>query len=78
MGLTRAPGASGSGRPSVRRRRRFFFFANARFAASSAPGAITTSVKMAAIISAVGPSSGRFSATMPPKALTGSQRSAAS
>jgi hypothetical protein len=46
-------------------------------AASSAPGATTTSVKMPAIASAVGPSSGRLQAMMPPKAETLSQASAA-
>jgi len=46
-------------------------------AASSASGAITTSVKIAAIASAVAPSSGRLSATMPPNAETESQAKAA-
>src|SRR3712207_7097170 len=44
-------------------------------ASSSASGAATTSVKIAAIASAVGPSSGRLSATIPPKAETVSQAS---
>jgi hypothetical protein len=47
-------------------------------APSSASGATTTSVKMAAMRSAAAASSGRFAATMPPKAETGSQRSARS
>ena len=47
-------------------------------AAGSASGAMMTSTKIFAIASAVAASSGRFSATMPPKALTGSQASALS
>ena len=42
----------GSGSPSVVSRRRFFFPANTSSASRSAPGAITTSVKMLAIASA--------------------------
>jgi hypothetical protein len=45
-------------------------------AASSAPGATTTSVKISLIASAVGPSSGRLTAMMPPKAETLSHSSA--
>ena len=49
---------------------------NAARAASSAPGATTTSVKMSAMASAVGPSSGRLQATMPPNADIGSHSKA--
>jgi hypothetical protein len=42
-------------------------------ASSLAPGAMTTSVKILTISSAVAASSGWFSATMPPKALVWSQ-----
>ena len=52
--------------------------ANTAFAPSSASGATTTSVKIAAIFSAAAASSTRFAATMPPKAETGSQSSARS
>jgi hypothetical protein len=45
-------------------------------ASSSASGATMTSVKIFTISSAVARSSLRFTATMPPKALTGSVRSA--
>ncbi|MNC93715.1 hypothetical protein D3C83_104060 [compost metagenome] len=58
------------------KRRRFFLAANTAMASSSAPGAITTSVKILTISSAEAASSGRFTATMPPKAETGSHSSA--
>ena len=61
--------AAGAGSSCARRRPR---------AASSASGATTTSVKIAAMRSAAAASSVRFAATMPPKAETGSQRSARS
>ena len=72
------PPRAGSGSAPVRIRRRFFFFANTALAASSASGAATTSVKMPLIASAVGPSSGRLTAMIPPNADTLSQASAAS
>jgi hypothetical protein len=63
----------GSGRAPVVRRRRFFFAAKIAFASSVASGAMTTSVKIFTISSAVAPSSTWFSATMPPKAEVWSQ-----
>ena len=45
-------------------------------ASGVASGAMMTSVKTSTIARAASASSGRFSATMPPKAETGSQRSA--
>ena len=54
-------------------RRRFFFAAKTAAAASSTSGAMTTSVKISAIASAVSASSVPFSATMPPKAEVRSQ-----
>ena len=72
------PGAAGSGTPPVNSRRRFFLRTNTARAPSSASGATTTSVKMAVMRSAAAASKVRFAATMPPKAETGSQRSARS
>ncbi len=72
------PGAAGSGSPPVSSSRRFFRRATADLAASSASGATMTSVRIAAIFSAAGASSVRFTATMPPNGETGSQRNARS
>ena len=74
--LNANPPANGSGRPLVVSSRRFFLVANTARAASSAPGAITTSVNSSVIFSAVGPSSGMFTAMIPPKALVRSQSNA--
>ena len=52
--------------PPVSSRRRFFLRARIAFAASSASGAMITSVKIAAIFSAAAASSVRLTATMPP------------
>ena len=71
-----SPAAIGSGRAPVSSRRRFFFLAKMAMASSSASGAMTTSVRILTISSAAAPSSRRFSATMPPKAETGSHSSA--
>ena len=70
------PGCIGSGRPSVSSRRRFFLAAKTAMASSSAPGAMTTSVKMSVISRASAAVSGRLTATTPPKADTESQASA--
>ena len=55
----------------------FPFAARIAFASSSIPGAITTSTKTSAIARAAAASSRRFAATIPPKALVGSQARAA-
>jgi len=68
----------GSGRPPVRRRRKFFLVATISIAASSASGAMMTSVKIFTISAAASASNLRLSAMMPPNADTGSQRSASS
>ena len=73
---TMTPGARGSGRPPAVSSRRFFLAAKTVLASSVASGAITTSVKILAISSAASASRIPLRATMPPKALTGSQRSA--
>ena len=70
--LKTSPGARGSGMPPVSRRRRSFFLANRAMASSSASGATTTSVKILMISFAAAASRRRLTATMPPKAETGS------
>ena len=70
------PAAAGSGRPPVTSRRKFFFAAMIARASSVASGAMMTSVKVLTISSAASASSRRLTATMPPKAETGSQASA--
>jgi len=72
------PGARTSGRPPVSSRRKFFLAAMSAIASSSASGAMITSVKISTILRAASASSLRLSATMPPKAETGSQASARS
>ena len=67
-----SPVARGSGRAPVTRRRRFFLAAKTAMASSSASGAITTSVKISTMARAAAASSRRLTATMPPKAETGS------
>ena len=57
-------------------RRRFFFAATIAAASSLASGATITSVKISAMARAASASSARLTATMPPKADTGSQASA--
>ena len=71
-----SPAARGSGRPSVSSRRRFFLAAKMARASSSAPGAMTTSVKMSVISVASAPVRVRLTAMTPPKAETASHSSA--
>ena len=66
----------GSARPPVVSNLRFFFLANTSFASLSASGAMTTSVRMPVIASAVAPSIGWFKAIIPPNALVRSQSKA--
>jgi hypothetical protein len=75
----RAQGHAGRrriGQAAAASTRRFFFRDSTARAASVISGAMITSVKISAIAAAVSASSGRLRATMPPKALTGSQASA--
>ncbi len=69
-------GSFGLGMPSVRRTRTFCFSERTWSASSSAFGAITTSRNIFTSSRAHSASSGRFRATMPPKAETESQASA--
>ena len=74
--FTSSPRARGSGRPPASSSRRFFLAPTIAIASSVASGAMMTSVKISVMARAASASSVRLSATMPPKAETGSQASA--
>src|SRR5215510_7569847 len=76
--FTIMPPARGSGRPPAMSKRRFFLAPTMAIASSLASGAMITSVKMSVMARAASASSLRFTATIPPKADTGSQASALS
>ena len=76
--FTVVPAARGSGSAPANSSRKFFFAAMIACASGVASGAMITSVKVFTISSAASASSVRLVATMPPKAETGSQRSALS
>ena len=78
MVLSVSPGRAGSGKAPVSSSRKFFLRAKIARAASSASGAITTSVNICVIASAAAASIGRLTAMIPPKAETVSQAKAAS
>ena len=78
MALNLVPPADVSDIAPVISNRRFGFSAMIAAASSSASGAMTTSVKIVVIFRAVSASSGRFIATIPPKADTGSHANALS
>jgi len=73
---TVSPSPFGSASPSVSSRRRFFLLVKICMASAVADGATITSVNTLTISAATSASIGRLSATMPPKALTGSVLSA--
>ena len=74
--FTVRPPARGSGSAPATSRRRFFLAPTMAIASSLASGAMITSVKISVMARAASASSVRLSATMPPKADTGSQASA--